>query len=149
MTPCPQCQESFRNDLECLVIIVTDILMVGVDFPNIQDVIVLGVPPDTNNYFQKIRRAGRNRKLVPDPRAIIYITKSAKKNAKLVINLPKPSTTNSTDKLPTVDPSMATLILTQCKTEEHQEKNDRIGGFSMALQALQGSTYRSVAPVAL
>ena len=111
-------QEFFRNDPKCRIIIATDILMVGVDFPNVQDVIVLGEPPDANNYFQKIGRAGRNRKLVPDPRAIIYITKSAEKNAKLVLNPPKPSAATSTDKLPTLDPSMATLILAQCKTKE-------------------------------
>ena len=113
-----QTQEFFRNDPECRVIIATDILMVGVDFPNVQDVIVLGEPPDANNYFQKIGRAGRNRKLVPDPRAIIYITKSAEKNAKLVLNPPKPLTATPVDKLPALDPSMATLILARCKTEE-------------------------------
>ena len=111
-------QALFRNDPECRIIIATDILMVGVDFPNVQDVIVLGEPPDANNYFQKIGRAGRNRNLVPDPRAIIYITKSAEKNAKLILDPLKPSTATSADKLPALDPSMASLILAQCKIKE-------------------------------
>lgn len=70
-------RELMRKQDGCRVIIATDILMVGIDFPDIDDVIIVGHPPHTNDYIQKIGRAGRDRTLVSNPRGITYITSHA------------------------------------------------------------------------
>lgn len=64
--------------------------MVGVDFPDINDVIIIGHPPNVNDYLQKIGRAGRDRTLILKPRGIMYITSHAMRSAheKLGIELP-------------------------------------------------------------
>ena len=70
-------RELMRKQDGCRIIVATDILMVGVDFPDIDDVVIIGHPPHTNDYLQKIGRAGRDRTRVPNPRGITYITGSA------------------------------------------------------------------------
>lgn len=42
------------------VILATDALMVGIDLPNVEDVLVLS-PKNLDKFLQKIVRAGRNR----------------------------------------------------------------------------------------
>ena len=127
----------------CRVIVATDILMVGVDFPDINDVIIIGHPPNVNDYLQKIGRAGRDRALVQSPRGITYITNHAMRAAHEKLGIepptarpkrgptkPKPSGKRSTKKRKssgTKAPSMsklsmskemAKLIVSKCKTEE-------------------------------
>ncbi|KAI0682787.1 hypothetical protein BC835DRAFT_1311383 [Cytidiella melzeri] len=58
------------------IIIATDALMVGVDLPNVQDVILLSALPSVNNMLQKIGHAGRDHNLVKDARGIVYVTKA-------------------------------------------------------------------------
>lgn len=55
--------------------------MVGVDFPDIDDVVIIGHPPHVNDYLQKIGCAGRNCSIVPKPRGITYITSHARRAA--------------------------------------------------------------------
>ena len=70
-------RELMRSEDGCRIIIATDILMVGIDFPDIDDVIIVGHPPHTNDFIQKIGRVGRDRTMVSNPRGIMYITGSA------------------------------------------------------------------------
>ena len=138
-------RELMRKPDGCRVIIATDILMVGVDFPDIDDVVIIGHPPNVNDYLQKIGRAGRDHSLIASPRGITYITSHAKKAAyeKLGIKPPtarkrkepvkakpssvpavqntkkskKPSAKASSSKsLMSVE--MARLIISTCKTGE-------------------------------
>ena len=74
-------RELMRKSDGCRVIVATDILMVGVDFPDIDDVVIIGHPPNVNDYLQKIGRAGRDRALVTNPRGITYVTNYAIKAA--------------------------------------------------------------------
>lgn len=74
-------RDLMREPDGCRVIVATDILMVGVDFPDIDDVVIVGHPPNPNDYLQKIGRAGRDRALVPNPRGITYLTNYAMKAA--------------------------------------------------------------------
>ena len=54
------------EDPNLQVVIATDSLKVGNDFPNVADVVVLN-PKDPNDIVQKTGRAGRDRRLVSDP----------------------------------------------------------------------------------
>lgn len=67
-------RELMRKQDGCRVIVATDILMVGIDFPDIDDVVIIGHPSHTNDYIQKIGHAGRDHALVSNPRGITYIT---------------------------------------------------------------------------
>ena len=69
----------------------TDILMVGVDLPDIDNVIIVGHPPNVNDYLQKIRRAGRDHTLVPNPRGITYLTNYARKAAHEMLGIDLPT----------------------------------------------------------
>ncbi|KAF9645276.1 P-loop containing nucleoside triphosphate hydrolase protein [Thelephora ganbajun] len=138
-------RELMRKSDGCRVIVATDILMVGVDFPDIDDVVIIGHPPNVNDYLQKIGRAGRDHTLVPNPRGITYITSHAKRAAyeKLGVDPPtarpkrkvKPKPSNRPrvrhikkhKKLDMETPSMAKssmsvemakLIISGCKTNE-------------------------------
>ena len=64
--------------------------MVGVDFPDINEVIIIGHPTNANDYLQKVGRAGRDCTLVSNPCGITYITAHAIKAAyeKLGIEAP-------------------------------------------------------------
>jgi hypothetical protein len=72
-----QTRNLIRKQDGCRVIIATDILMVGIDFPDIDDVVIVGHPPHTNDYIQKIGRTGRDRALVANPRGITYVARHA------------------------------------------------------------------------
>ena len=120
-------RELMRKEDGCRVIVATDILMVGIDFPDIDDVVIIGHPSHTNDYVQKIGRAGRDHALVPHPRGIMYITsyamkaaheqlaetKQTKKKHKMKMRKTlnkRPSSKSSMLK------SMAELIVSDCKT---------------------------------
>ena len=139
-------RELMRKPGGCQVIVATDILMVAVDFPDINDVVIIGHPPNVNDYLQKIGRAGRDHALVSDPCGIIYITSHATKVAheKLGIELPTARSKGGQVKLKSPDRSrvrctkkrktsdtetalaskslmsmeMAQLIVSECKTSE-------------------------------
>ena len=97
-------RELIRKPDGCRVIVATDILMVGVDFPDVDDVVIIGHPPNVNDYLQKIGRAGRDRTLVPNPRGITYITSHAKKAAYEKLGI-KPPTTRKKKELEKATPS--------------------------------------------
>ena len=138
-------RELMREQDGCRVIIATDILMVGVDFPDINDVVIVGHPPNVNDYLQKVGRAGRDRALVTNPRGITYITNYARKSAYEILGIelptarpgkakvkaqlsdkPKKRHTKKCKILDTDTPAakssmseeMAKLIVSKCKTTE-------------------------------
>ena len=84
-------RELMRRPDGCRIIVATDILMVGVDFPDVDDVVIIGHPPNTNDYLQKVGRAGRDCGLVPNPRGITYVTNNAVKAAYEVLGIEPPS----------------------------------------------------------
>ena len=88
----------------CQVIIVTDILMVGMDFPDINDVVIIGHPPNMNNYFQKIGHAGRDHSLIASPCRIMYIISHTKKAANEKLGI-KPPTARKQKELVKAKPS--------------------------------------------
>ena len=129
----------------CRVIVVTDILMVGVDFPDINKVIIIGHPTNANDYLQKVGRAGRDCTLVSNPCGITYITAHAIKAAyeKLGIEAPtarpkrrqaqpkpsngpkkrstkkcKPSAVETPASKSSMSTEIAKLIVSKCKTNE-------------------------------
>ena len=84
-------RELMRKPDGCRVIVATDILMVGVDFPDIDDVVIIGHPPNVNDYLQKIGRAGRDQALIPNPRGITYITSHARGAAHDMLGIEPPT----------------------------------------------------------
>ena len=79
-------RQLFVEDPNLQVLIATDSLKVGNDFPNVADVVVLN-PKDPNDIVQKTGRAGRVRGLVSDPRGIVYVTKAQVERAKSLIEV--------------------------------------------------------------
>ncbi|KAJ3991232.1 P-loop containing nucleoside triphosphate hydrolase protein [Lentinula boryana] len=78
-------RDLFVNDLNCQVLISTDALKVGNDFPNVDDVIVIE-PQSPDDILQKGGRAGRKLPfLTPGPHCICYFSESTMKRAKAVI----------------------------------------------------------------
>lgn len=69
------------TDPDCLIIIGTDTLSVGVDFSQVRDIIIIGEPEDVDDMFQKFGRAGRDRAIVTDPWVIIYLPAGAEERA--------------------------------------------------------------------
>lgn len=133
-------RELTRKPDGCRIIVATDILMVGVDFPDIDDVVIIGHPPNVNDYLQKIGRAGRDRTLVQNPRGIMYITSHAKRMSYEMLGVEPPTTQPRKTKVkpkpsnkprvrrakknkpdtetPSMSAEMAKLIVSGCKTNE-------------------------------
>ena len=135
-------RELMRKPNSCRVIIATDILMVGVDFPDVDDVIIIGHPRNVNDYLQKIGRAGRDSALVRNPRGITYITSHARRAAYDMLGIKpptarpkKPQAKAKTSSKPqgrgtkkrksaaetlksSMSVEMARLIVSKCKTNE-------------------------------
>jgi len=128
-------RELMREQEGCRVIVATDILMVGIDFPDIDDVVIVGHPPHTNDYIQKIGRAGRDLSLVANPRGITYVTGSTMTVACEQLGVTKKPKQKRTVKTPTAKKRkmsakgtvsksskslvlrpMAELIVSDCKT---------------------------------
>lgn len=65
----------FREDGGTMVIIATDTLMVGVDLPNVDDVILATTPDTVDEMLQKMGRVGRDSTRVHGARGIVYVTK--------------------------------------------------------------------------
>ena len=61
-----------NNNQSSSITIATDVLSIGWDSKFTRDAIILGEPKDVDELVQKIGRIGRNRAVVPNPRAFIY-----------------------------------------------------------------------------
>ena len=140
-------RELMRKSDGCRVIVATDILMVGIDFPDIDDVIIIGHPPHPNDYLQKVGRAGRDHSLVPNPRGIMYITGYATNAASEQLGTKRPRQSRAKPKLgqqkkrkakkrktlgtgaASMSKQMAELIVPGCKTAalDRMYKNPPLG----------------------
>lgn len=111
----------FREDPLSFVIVATDTLMVGIDLPNVQDVIIASTPATVDEMLQKFGRAGRDRKVVTDARGIIYISRKVALSARKLVegsNLgpKKHSQRGNTAQKKPLDRSVARMIVAPCKT---------------------------------
>ena len=136
-------RELMRKQDGCRVIIATDILMVGVDFPDIDNIVIIGHPPHTNDYIQKIGRAGRDHTLVPNPRGIIYVTShvislaheqlegTKKPTGKKGAKKKRKTSGKGVSSKSSMSKLMAELIIANCKTAllDRLYKNPQLGEF--------------------
>lgn len=76
----------FRDDPDMHIIIATDALMVGVDLPNVQDIVIISAVENLDSLLQKIGGAGRDGTLAPDTRGIVYLMHTARKTAQAIIS---------------------------------------------------------------
>ena len=68
------------------IVIATDTLSVGVDIPDINDVILWGDPKDSDEFLQKLGRAGRQLAHTSNPRCIVYISRSTMTTAQKMVD---------------------------------------------------------------
>jgi len=68
-----------------IIVIATDTLSVGVDIPDINDIILWGEPNDSDEFLQKLGRAGRNLSRASNPRCIVYISQSTVATAQKMV----------------------------------------------------------------
>ncbi|KAJ3985489.1 hypothetical protein F5890DRAFT_1553140 [Lentinula detonsa] len=111
----------FVNNTDCQILISTDALKVGNDFPNVDDVIILN-PESPEDVLQMGGRAGRKQPYSnPGPRAICYYTQSTMKRANTVLENGKDEQNSSDQNYSRhgkMTVQMAKLILTGCITAE-------------------------------
>ncbi|RDX45573.1 P-loop containing nucleoside triphosphate hydrolase protein [Lentinus brumalis] len=67
-------RELMRDDPNAQIIIATASFMVGIDLPNIADVVILGNLLNADEHVQWEGRAGRDPRAVADARCITYVT---------------------------------------------------------------------------
>ncbi|KAI0753497.1 P-loop containing nucleoside triphosphate hydrolase protein, partial [Daedaleopsis nitida] len=115
---------AFRTNPSTMIIIATDSLMVGVDLPNVADVILATSPDTVDEMVQKIGRAGRDRAQVSKARGLVYIPKTtldtaceqvaasgAQGSSGMGVTAGAAQKTSST----LLNPEMATMIAASCK----------------------------------
>jgi superfamily II DNA helicase RecQ len=110
-----------EDDADCLIVIGTDTLSVGVDLSCVEDVIVIGEPEDIDDLIQKFGRVGRDRTRVLNARGILYLGVGANESAQRIVD----ARTNSTVKLrkgDTMDISIAEMVLAKCKYDEQDRQ---------------------------
>ena len=106
-----------------IIVIATDTLSVGVDIPDITDVILWGEPKDSDEFLQKLGRAGRNSSRVSNPRCFIYISRSTIATAQRMVGEGAENIKDNRRKLGSgsgdsgMDISAAQLIAAQCKSK--------------------------------
>ncbi|KAJ3763074.1 P-loop containing nucleoside triphosphate hydrolase protein [Lentinula raphanica] len=110
-------RDMFVNDRGCQVLISTDALKVGNDFPNVDDAIVVE-PQSPDDVLQKGGRAGRKPPFSnPGPRCICYFTESTMKRAKTVSQNGKGEAEDS-QQHGKMTAQMAKLLLAKCINDE-------------------------------
>ncbi|KAJ3779798.1 P-loop containing nucleoside triphosphate hydrolase protein, partial [Lentinula aff. detonsa] len=113
--------DMFVNNTDCQILISTDALKVGNDFPNVDDVIILN-PESPEDVLQMGGRAGRKQPYSnPGPRAICYYTQSTMRRANAVLENGKDEQNSSDQNYSRhgkMTVQMAKLILTGCITAE-------------------------------
>ncbi|KAH9917525.1 P-loop containing nucleoside triphosphate hydrolase protein [Amylocystis lapponica] len=111
----------FQHDPECSIIVATDTLMVGVDLPNVEDVVLPEIPRDPDEELQKIGRAGRNWRMVHGARGIVYVTQQNVKDARALLQGKK---LTGAKKRAAMNLDMARMITADCKTDEQNRLYD-------------------------
>lgn len=113
-------RQLFVEDPNLQVLIATDSLKVGNDFPNVADVVVLN-PKDPSDIVQKTGRAGRASGRVSNPRGIVYVTKTQVERAKSLINggnILKGKKITGRVEDEKMSPELARIITADCHTSE-------------------------------
>ncbi|KAI0360868.1 P-loop containing nucleoside triphosphate hydrolase protein [Trametes cingulata] len=109
-----------QYDPDTQIIIATASFMVGLDLPNIKDVVVVGNLANADEHVQWQGRAGRDPSVVRDARFITYVTKKAMQTARALCDgkTPRAEKQRSGKKSAMVhmELSMARLLLARCVT---------------------------------
>jgi hypothetical protein len=115
-------RKMMEEDAYCQITIGTDTMSVGVDLSCVEDVIVIGEPEDVDDLFQKFGRVGRNKELVTNARAILYLGQGAVESAHRIVEA---SAGNGTiKKTDTMDISVAKMVVASCKVDEQNHQYD-------------------------
>ncbi|KAI0713538.1 P-loop containing nucleoside triphosphate hydrolase protein, partial [Earliella scabrosa] len=109
------------EDDDAQIIIATAAFMVGIDLPNIADVIILGPLQSADEHVQWEGRAGRDPRVVADARCITLVTKKTMQTARDVCagKVPRGGKATGGKKATAVmDLSMARLLCAECVSAE-------------------------------
>ncbi|KAI1782679.1 P-loop containing nucleoside triphosphate hydrolase protein [Ganoderma leucocontextum] len=114
-----------REDPEMRIIIATATFMVGIDLPNIHDVILLGALESADEHVQWEGRAGRNMELVSDGHCITYVMSKSLDVARALCAGKAPAAPRGTKKsggkqavASRMEVSMVWLLCAPCTTAE-------------------------------
>ncbi|KAI1787621.1 P-loop containing nucleoside triphosphate hydrolase protein, partial [Ganoderma leucocontextum] len=112
-----------EHDPDAQIIVATASFMVGLDLPNIADVVIIGALVSADEHIQWEGRPGRDPAIVKDARCITYVTKKTVQTARALLDgKTPPGSKKSTPgkKKPTVqmEMSMVRLLLAKCATAE-------------------------------
>ncbi len=114
-------RDLMRNDPNAQIIIATATFMVGIDLPNIADVVILGNLVSADEHIQWEGRAGRDPRVVTDARCITYVTSQALLAARALSAGESVRGTKSTGGKPApvqMEVSMARLLCAACVSAE-------------------------------
>ncbi|KAI9066784.1 P-loop containing nucleoside triphosphate hydrolase protein, partial [Trametes sanguinea] len=113
------------EDSEAQILVATASFMVGLDLPNVEDVVVVGNLDNADEHVQWQGRAGRDPTRVTDARFITYVTKKAMQTARSLCDGKSLRTEKTVGgkKSPAahMELSMARLLLSPCITAMHNE----------------------------
>ncbi|KAI0737819.1 P-loop containing nucleoside triphosphate hydrolase protein [Daedaleopsis nitida] len=112
-----------KEDAAAQIIVATAAFMVGIDLPNIEDVVIVGNLVSADEHVQWEGRPGRNPSLVSHARCLTYVTKRALVLARSLVDGKTEHGTEKTrggkKKLGVhMEISMARLLLAPCVTAE-------------------------------
>lgn len=118
----------FRTTPDAQIIVATTSFMVGLDFPDISDTILLGHPPSVDELLQWAGRTGRDHCAVQDARCITYLAPKASETARAILDgtssKKKHGGKPSADAETKMDEGMAAMILAPCKIAKQNELYD-------------------------
>ncbi|KAI0368162.1 P-loop containing nucleoside triphosphate hydrolase protein [Pilatotrama ljubarskyi] len=115
-----------REDPDAQIVIATASFMVGIDLPNIEDVVILGNLSTADEHVQWEGRAGRDPRVVHDARCITYLPKKALQTARAICEgkvrgEKKDDKAAKKSKAVQMDISMAKLLTAPCSTAMQNE----------------------------
>jgi len=119
-----QTRKWMEEDPACLIAIGTDTMSVGVDISTVEDILILAEPEDADDFVQKAGRPGRNREVVSDAHAILYLPQGSEGRAKRIIEAEETNNSNLLRKGDTMDISLARLVIAACKMDELDKQYD-------------------------
>ncbi|KAI0363007.1 P-loop containing nucleoside triphosphate hydrolase protein [Pilatotrama ljubarskyi] len=115
-----------REDADAQIVIATASFMVGIDLPNIEDVVILGNLSTADEHVQWEGRAGRDARVVLDARCITYVSRKALQTARAMCEMKsggekKGDTAAKNPKAIQMDISMAKLLIAPCSSTMQNE----------------------------
>ncbi|KAI9065080.1 P-loop containing nucleoside triphosphate hydrolase protein [Trametes sanguinea] len=118
-------RDLMQHDRDAQVIVATASFMVGIDLPNIEDIVILGALQSADEHVQWEGRAGRDPELVKDARCITYTSKKTQAAARALRDgtalITKKSSSGKKSAAVQMEASMARLLLAACATDEQNE----------------------------